>query len=128
MTHRRIPTRCAPRRRRRSAAGTSSDSRSATRSSRVPPEALALALAAAFLHAAWNVLLRGSADVAARTTAVLVLSVVLFAIPAALTWDVHAAAVPYIAASAVLEAAYFALLVHAYRHRVLSVVYPVARG
>ncbi|HEY3543159.1 MAG TPA: EamA family transporter [Gaiellaceae bacterium] len=94
----------------------------------MPAEALALALAAAFLHAGWNVLLRGSDDVAARTVAVLCVSVVLFAPVAAATWSVHAAAVPYIAASAVLEAAYFVLLIAAYRRRELSVVYPVARG
>jgi drug/metabolite transporter (DMT)-like permease len=96
--------------------------------SRVPPEALALALAAAFLHAGWNVLLRGSEDVAARTVAVLCLSVVLFAPVAAATWSVHARALPYIAASAVLEAVYFVLLTAAYRRRELSVVYPIARG
>ena len=94
----------------------------------MPPEALALALAAAFLHAGWNVLLRGSADVAARTVAVLVLSVLLFAPAAAATWRVQAAAVPYIAASSALEAVYFVLLTAAYRRRELSVVYPVARG
>ena len=94
----------------------------------MPPEALLLALAAAFLHAGWNVLLRGSADVAARTVAVLCLSVVLFAPLAAASWSVQAAAVPYVAASAVLEAVYFVLLVAAYRRRELSVVYPVARG
>ena len=94
----------------------------------MPPEALALALAAAFLHAGWNVLLRGSSDVAARTVAVLVLSVVLFAPAAAATWHVQAAAIPYIAASAALESVYFVLLIAAYRRRELSVVYPVARG
>jgi drug/metabolite transporter (DMT)-like permease len=94
----------------------------------LPAEALALALAAAFLHAAWNVLLRGSDDVASRTVAVLCLSVLLFAPVAAATWSVRAAAVPYIAASAALEGAYFALLIAAYRRRELSVVYPVARG
>lgn len=94
----------------------------------MPPEALALALAAACLHAGWNVLLRGSDDVAARTVAVLAVSVVLFAPAATATWSVHAAAIPYIAASAGAEGVYFLLLVAAYRRRELSVVYPVARG
>jgi drug/metabolite transporter (DMT)-like permease len=94
----------------------------------VPLEALALALAAAFLHAGWNVLLRGSDDVAARTVAVLCVSVVVFAPAAAATWRVDAAAVPYIAGSAALESVYFVLLIAAYRRRELSVVYPVARG
>ena len=94
----------------------------------MPLDALGLALAAAVLHAGWNVLVRGSADVEARTTVALALSVLLFAPAAAATWSVHAAAAPYVAASAALEAAYFVLLVAAYRRRELSVVYPVARG
>jgi drug/metabolite transporter (DMT)-like permease len=94
----------------------------------VPAEALAFALAAAFLHAGWNVLLRGSDDVEARTAVVLGLSVVLFAPVAAATWSVSWSVTPYVAASAALELVYFALLVAAYRRRELSVVYPVARG
>jgi drug/metabolite transporter (DMT)-like permease len=94
----------------------------------VPLAALGLALAAAVLHAGWNVLLRGARDVAAATAVTLALSVLLFAPVAAATWNVHAAAWPYIAASAALETAYFFLLVAAYQRRELSVVYPVARG
>jgi drug/metabolite transporter (DMT)-like permease len=94
----------------------------------VPPEALALALAAAFLHAGWNVFLRGSEDVEARTAVVLGLSVLLFAPVVAATWSASWAVAPYVAASAALEGAYFALLVAAYRRRELSVVYPIARG
>jgi drug/metabolite transporter (DMT)-like permease len=94
----------------------------------VPLEALGLALAAAVLHAGWNVFLRGSADVEARTAVVLGLSVVLFAPVAAATWSVSWSVWPYVLASAGLEAVYFALLVAAYRRRELSVVYPVARG
>jgi len=94
----------------------------------VPAEALALALAAAFLHAGWNVFVRGSEDVEARTTVVLGLSVLLFAPVVAATWSVSWAVAPYVAASAALEGAYFALLVTAYGRRELSVVYPIARG
>ena len=94
----------------------------------MPADALALTLGAAVLHAAWNVLLRGSDDVEARTAVVLALSVLLFAPVAAATWSVSRAAAPYVAASAALEGAYFAFLVAAYRRRELSVVYPVARG
>ena len=43
------------------------------------PEALALVLAAAVLHAGWNVLLRGSEDVEARFAAVFGLSILIFA-------------------------------------------------
>ncbi len=94
----------------------------------MPPEALALALAAAGLHAGWNVFLRGSEDVEARTAVVLGLSVLLFAPVAAVTWSVSWTVAPYVAASAAFEGVYFALLVAAYRRRELSVVYPVARG
>jgi drug/metabolite transporter (DMT)-like permease len=94
----------------------------------VPPEAFALALAAAVLHAGWNVLLRGSDDVEARFAVVLGLSVLLFAPVAAATWSVSWSVAPYVAASAAFEALYFALLVAAYRRRELSVVYPIARG
>ena len=94
----------------------------------MPPEALALALGAAVLHAGWNVALRGSDDVGVRTAVVLGLSVLLFAPVAAATWSVSWAVAPYVAASAALEGAYFALLIVAYRRRELSLVYPVARG
>jgi drug/metabolite transporter (DMT)-like permease len=94
----------------------------------VPADALSLALAAAVLHAGWNVLLRGSEDVEARAAVVLGLSVLLFAPVAAATWSVSWAVAPYVAASAAFEGAYFALLVAAYRRRELSVVYPIARG
>ena len=52
----------------------------------------------------------------------------LFAPVAALTWNVHLAAWPYMAGSAALETVYFFLVVAAYRRRELSVVYPIARG
>jgi drug/metabolite transporter (DMT)-like permease len=52
----------------------------------------------------------------------------VFAIPAALTWRVDAAAWPYIAASATLELAYFALLAAVYARADLSFAYPIARG
>lgn len=94
----------------------------------MPPEAFALTLAAAVLHAGWNVLLRGSEDVEARTAVVLGLSILIFAPVTAATWSVSWAVAPYVAASAAFEAGYFGLLVAAYRRRELSVVYPVARG
>jgi drug/metabolite transporter (DMT)-like permease len=94
----------------------------------VPAAALGLALAAALLHASWNVLLRGAEDVEARTAVVLLLSVILFLPAAAATWSASGAVAPYVAVSAVLEGVYFVLLVAAYRRRELSVVYPIARG
>jgi drug/metabolite transporter (DMT)-like permease len=94
----------------------------------VPLSALALVLAAAVLHATWNVLLARARDVRAATTVALVVSVLLFAPVAAATWDVEAAAVPWIALSSALELAYLFLLTAAYRRSDLSLVYPIARG
>jgi drug/metabolite transporter (DMT)-like permease len=54
--------------------------------------------------------------------------VAAFAIPAVLTWRVEGEAIPYIAASAALELAYFALLAAVYTRADLSFAYPVARG
>jgi drug/metabolite transporter (DMT)-like permease len=94
----------------------------------VPLSALALVLAAAALHASWNVLLARARDVRAATTVALVVSVVLFAPVAAFTWDVETDALPWIALSSALELAYFFLLTTAYGRSDLSLVYPVARG
>ncbi len=94
----------------------------------MPLSALGLALGAAFLHASWNVLLRGRRDPEAAT-AVAVATFVLVGAPfAAATWEVRAAAWPFVAASGVLELVYVVLLAAAYRRFELSVVYPVARG
>lgn len=92
------------------------------------PQAFALALGAAALHAAWNALLARSRDVRGATTVALVVSVLLFAPVAAATWHVEAEAVPWIAGSALLELAYFFLLTTAYQRSDLSLVYPIARG
>ena len=91
--------------------------------------ALGLALGAAFLHALWNVLLAGSRDSVAATGALLLFGVLLLA-PAALLvgGGVSSDALPFVAASAVLELVYFVLLARAYRGGELGVVYPVARG
>ena len=94
----------------------------------MPATALALALAAAALHASWNVLLARARDVRAATTVALAVSVVLFAPVAAATWDLDANAVPWIALSSALELAYFALLTAAYTRSDVSLVYPIARG
>jgi drug/metabolite transporter (DMT)-like permease len=74
------------------------------------------------------VLLAGARDVRASTAGLLIWGVALLAVPAVLTGGVSADAVPYIAASAVLELAYFVLLARAYDGGEVSVIYPVARG
>ena len=94
----------------------------------MPLEALALVLVAAALHALWNILVAGAPDIEASMAVALVIGVVAFAPVAAATWRVEGAAVPFIAVSAGLEVAYFALLVRAYRRDDLSLVYPLTRG
>jgi drug/metabolite transporter (DMT)-like permease len=94
----------------------------------VPASALALALGAAFLHALWNLLVAREKDTEAATAVGLLSAVAALVLPAAFTWRVEGAAVPYLVGSAALELAYFALLAAAYRRYELSLVYPVARG
>jgi drug/metabolite transporter (DMT)-like permease len=94
----------------------------------MPTSALLLALGAAFVHALWNVLLARARDPRAATAVALVVAELVFAIPAWLLWDVHAAVWPFLVASGALQLAYFTLLVTAYRLAPLSVVYPIARG
>ena len=94
----------------------------------MPISALGLALASAFVHATWNLLIARERDTHAVTAAAMLTGVVVLAPFAAATWRVQAAAVPYIAASAAFELAYFALLALAYARADLSAVYPLARG
>ena len=94
----------------------------------MPATALGLALAAAFVHALWNLLLSRARDAEAATAVALVVAVLTFAVPAAVFWDADRRVWPYAAGSAALELVYFALLAGAYRRVELSLVYPVARG
>ncbi|HET8821590.1 MAG TPA: EamA family transporter [Thermoleophilaceae bacterium] len=91
--------------------------------------ALGLALGAAVLHAGWNVALAGAASTRSATAGVLLLGAPLLALAALLTGaGVSSSAVPFIAASAALELAYFVLLARAYDGGEVSVIYPTARG
>jgi drug/metabolite transporter (DMT)-like permease len=94
----------------------------------VPASAFGLALAAAFLHAVWNILLARSRDPQAATAVALVAAIIAFAPVAALTWEAEGEVWPYLLATSLLHLAYFALLAAAYRVAELSVVYPLARG
>ena len=94
----------------------------------MPLSAVALALGAAFLHAGWNVLLAGSRDTRSTTAGLLLFGTLLLAPAAVVTGGVSTSALPYIAASAVLELCYFVLLARAYDSGEVSVVYPIARG
>jgi drug/metabolite transporter (DMT)-like permease len=94
----------------------------------VPVAALALALAAAVLHAGWNLLIARSDDRQGATAVALVAGLLVGAPVAVAAWDVHASAIPYLAAASLFQLAYIALLVAAYARADMSVVYPLARG
>ena len=94
----------------------------------MPAGALALALGAALVHAVWNLLLARADDTEAATAVALGLSVVLFAVPALLLWELSAGAWPYVLGSAAFEVGYVATLAGGLRRGELSVVYPLARG
>ena len=94
----------------------------------MPGTALAFALAAAFVHASWNILLARARDPEAATAVALLVAVVAFALPAAAFWRVDGRVWPYVAGSAAFELFYFAVLAAAYRRAEFSVVYPIARG
>jgi drug/metabolite transporter (DMT)-like permease len=92
----------------------------------VPASALGLALAAALVHALWNLLLAGARDTQAATAVGMCVGCVAF-LPS-LVGDISGDAVPWLVASAALELLYFALLAFAYSRAELSAVYPLARG
>ena len=58
----------------------------------------------------------------------LVSGVLALAVPAALTFDLDGAALPFVFGSAAFELAYFALLATAYSGAALTAIYPIARG
>ena len=89
---------------------------------------LAIVLAAAFIHAFWNLIVVQARDRTATTTIVIIFGALLFVPLALARWNVQPEAWPYIALSSALELVYFALLVAAYERADLSLVYPVARG
>src|SRR3954471_11058886 len=92
----------------------------------MPASALGLALAAALVHALWNLLLAGARDSQAATAVGMCVGCVLF-LPA-LAGDFDSDVWPYVVASSALELLYFALLALAYSRFELSAVYPLARG
>jgi len=94
----------------------------------VSTAALIFVLTSAALHALWNALVAGAKDTHVTTAVALTAGALVFAIPAALTWDVDQQAVPYIVASAALELLYFVLLAAAYSRAEYTFVYPIARG
>ena len=85
-------------------------------------------LGAALLHACWNALLKSSADKQLDTVAISVgAGLVGLAVGAFLPFPAREAW-PWLAASALVHIAYFALLAGAYHHGELSFAYPIMRG
>ena len=89
---------------------------------------LLLALAAACVHATWNLLLARARDPQIAGAIAIVVGAAAFAPLAAAVWRVEPAAWKYIVTSGCFELAYWALLATAYLKAELSVVYPVGRG
>ena len=94
----------------------------------LPTEAAALVLLAAFLHAAWNALVKAGRDrlvilTIANSIGVLVslLIVPFVPLPLPASW-------PFLLASIALHTGYYFFLIRAYRVGDLSHVYPLARG
>ncbi|MDQ3865683.1 MAG: DMT family transporter [Actinomycetota bacterium] len=94
----------------------------------MPASAIALAVAAAFLHAFWNLVVARARDPEAATALAFVVALVAYAPVAAATWRIETRALPYVAATSCLHLCYASLLAAAYRRAELSVVYPVSRG
>jgi drug/metabolite transporter (DMT)-like permease len=95
--------------------------------------ALLLILAAAFLHATWNLLNKKASGHVTFTWLVAVLSAALY-MPVAIAVifvsqvDIGSLQLGLMAGSAALHTAYFVLLNQGYRAGDLSLVYPLARG
>lgn len=89
---------------------------------------LAMVILAAFLHTAWNLLLKRASDRQLVSWWAMFVGAVLFAPFVILAWPLPPAVWPYLLASAVVETAYMMLLSHAYQHGDFSLVYPIARG
>src|ERR1700758_1152226 len=94
----------------------------------MPVSALGLALAAACVHALWNVLLARARDVEAATAVPLLVAEVAFAPAPVAGFPAERAVIPFLIVTGALQLLYFTLLATAYRVAELSVVYPVARG
>lgn len=96
--------------------------------------ALVLVFAGAGMHAAWNVLLKGSSDPLRVSQRALVVGTGLFAVPVLALWaatgrpGLSPAGWACVGVSALAEVLYFGFLSRAYRHGELSFVYPIARG
>lgn len=93
----------------------------------MPAPALVAVLAAALLHASWNLLVKSSSDRLVAAAAQVVLVALAF-IPVLIWTGLPLEAWEYVVASAVVQVAYLYSLASAYDRADLSFVYPLARG
>jgi len=93
----------------------------------MPVTALAFILAAAAMHAAWNLIVKQVGERQIVTWWALVVGS-LINLPLLVGASIPARVWPYAIASAAVEAAYFLLLIRAYQNGDFSEVYPLARG
>jgi drug/metabolite transporter (DMT)-like permease len=94
----------------------------------MPISALLLALAAAVVHATWNLLLSGAEDTHSASAVAMVVGTIVFLPVAVIGWRFDSAVLPYVAASSTLELVYLVLLATAYSVAAMGFVYPIARG
>lgn len=92
------------------------------------PEIVSIVLLAAFLHAAWNALVKSSVDrlltiasVAIVTSLTGVVMIMIGGVPNADSWL-------YVGLSTLIQYGYYFFLFKAYKYGDLSQVYPIARG
>jgi drug/metabolite transporter (DMT)-like permease len=85
-------------------------------------------LLAAFLHAAWNALVKSAGDKFLTTIMVATSAALLAVVALPFLPQPDSESWPYIAASALIHVAYFTLIALAYHHADLSQTYPLMRG
>ncbi len=94
----------------------------------MPPTALGLLLISAFLHAAWNLLIKRAKEKQIFTWWALVIGLLCFS-PLLLQVRFFPTSIwPYVCSSALTEAVYYFVLLRAYQYGDFSLVYPMARG
>ena len=93
----------------------------------MPASALIAVLAAALLHASWNLVLKSSSERLVAASAQVALGGLAF-IPILVWRGFPTEVLPFLLASAVVEVGYIFALATAYDRADLSFVYPIARG
>ncbi len=92
------------------------------------PYLVSLVLVAALMHASWNALVKVSGDRFFTMATVMGAGSILLTPLIPFVQFPPVAALPFLLASFVLHLGYYGILIFAYRHGDLSVIYPIARG